>query len=269
MPVTPVPAATVILLRDGPLSPQVLMIKRHARSEFLPDMYVFPGGRVDFQDSNLSDRIEGLTQRSAEALLTTVEPEHALAYVVAAIRETFEESGILLARRMGEQALVDAEHTQALSPHRLAIQQGDTPFRELIERENLVLAADCLAAHGHWITPEMAARRFDTFFFAALAPPGQIATHDGVETTNHVWIRPEDALEEAERGERQIIFPTRCTLETLVGFENAEQALGGCRGRPLMPVMPVLVEQDGERVLAIPEEAGYPTCWQRVGGEPV
>jgi 8-oxo-dGTP pyrophosphatase MutT (NUDIX family) len=269
MPVTPVPAATVILLRDGPVSPQVLMIQRHARSEFLPDMYVFPGGRVDFQDSTVGDRIEGLTERSAAALLTTVDPENAIAYVVAAIRETFEESGILLARRRGEQQLVPAEHTQALRQDRLAVQQGETPFRELIEREDLVLAADCLTAHGHWITPEVAPRRFDTLFFAALAPPGQIAMHDGVETTNHVWIRPEDALEEAERGERQIIFPTRCTLETLIGFKSAEDALAGCRGRPLIPVMPVLAEQDGERVLAIPEEAGYPTCWQRVGREPV
>jgi 8-oxo-dGTP pyrophosphatase MutT (NUDIX family) len=269
MPVNPVPAATMILLRDGPVSPQVLMIKRHARSEYLPDMYVFPGGRVDLQDSTLSDRIEGLTERSAAALLTTVDPEHAMAYVVAAIRETFEECGILLARRMGKSELVDAEHSEALSHHRLAVQQGKTPFRELIEQEDLVVAADCLVAQGHWITPEVAPRRFDTLFFAALAPPGQIATHDGVETTNHVWTRPEDALEEAECGQRQIIFPTRCTLETLIGFKTAEQALAGCRARPVIPVMPVLVEHDGERRLAIPEEAGYPTCWQRVGGEPV
>jgi len=269
MPVPPVPAATVILLRDGPVSPEVLMIERHARSEFLPAMYVFPGGRVDPQDSALSDRIQGLTERSAAALLTTVDPQHALAYVVAAIRETFEESGILLARCRGESELVDAERSQALSRHRLGVQQGKKSFRDLIEQEDLVLAADCLTAQGHWITPELAPRRFDTLFFAALTPPGQVATHDGVETTDHVWIRPEDALEEARSGERQIIFPTRCTLETLVGFKTAEEAFSSCQARPVVPVLPVLVERDGERRLEIPEEAGYPTCWQRVGREPV
>ena len=269
MPVAPVPASTVILLRDGSTSPEVLMLERHEKSEFLPHMYVFPGGRVEEADHALSDRVQGLTERGAAALLTTVDPDHAMGFVVAAIRETWEESGILLASRRGSEALVDGEHAAELSRHRLEIQEGSRSFRDLIESEDLILAADRLAVHGHWITPEAVPRRFDTLFFATLAPPGQLAAHDGVESTNHVWTRPEDALEQGRRGKLRIIFPTACTLETLVGFETAEAALAAARERPVVPCLPVITEKDGERRLAIPEEAGYPTSYEVVGRDPV
>lgn len=265
MPVTPVPASTVILLRDVPGgSPEVLMLERHSRSEFLPDMYVFPGGRVEDEDHALADRVRGLTAKGAAALLETVDPEHAMGFVVAAIRETFEESGILLASRRGEETLVDADLATKLGRHRLAVQQGDHSFRELIEAEDLLLAADRLAVHGHWITPESVPRRFDTLFFATLTPPGQRADHDGVESTHHVWTTPEDALRRGRERTRQIIFPTACTLETLTGFENAEQALEAARARPVVPVLPTMVEENGEMRLAIPEEAGYPTSYEVV-----
>jgi 8-oxo-dGTP pyrophosphatase MutT (NUDIX family) len=238
------------------------MLERHARSEFLPDMYVFPGGRVEEADFALADRVRGLTERGAAALLTTVDPDHAMGFVVAAIRETWEESGILLASRRGETALIDADHAAKLGNHRLEVQDGARSFRELIESEDLQLAADRLAVHGHWITPERVPRRFDTLFFATLAPPGQRAAHDGVESTQHVWTTPEDALRLGRARERQIIFPTACTLETLVGFSSAEQALQAARERPVVPVLPVMEEQDGEMRLAIPEEAGYPTSYE-------
>jgi 8-oxo-dGTP pyrophosphatase MutT (NUDIX family) len=266
MPATPVPASTVILLRDRAQgAPELLMLERHARSEFLPDMYVFPGGRVEEGDFALSDRVSGLTERGAAALLTTVDPDHAMGFVVAAIRETWEESGILLASRRGEETLIAADRAAELSRHRLEVQDGKRAFRDLIESEDLLLAADRLAVQGHWITPENAPRRFDTLFFATLAPPGQRADADGVENTHHVWTTPEDALELGREGKRQIIFPTACTLETLVGFHSAEAALAAARARPVIPVLPVLVEQDGETRLAIPEEAGYPTSYQVMG----
>ena len=264
MPATPAPASTVILLRDGSDAPEVLMLERHARSEFLPDLYVFPGGRVEESDHALSDRVRGLTDRGAAALLTTVDPDHAMGFVVAAIRETWEESGILLASRRGNDDLIDAEHAADLGKHRLEVQDGDQTFRELIEREDLLLAADRLAVQGHWITPEPVPRRFDTLFFATLTPPGQRAAHDGVESSHHVWTTPEDALEQGSAGKRQIIFPTRCTLETLVGFSDAAQALEASRKRPVVPVTPVMVQQDGETRLSIPEEAGYPTSYEVV-----
>jgi 8-oxo-dGTP pyrophosphatase MutT (NUDIX family) len=225
-------------------------------------MYVFPGGRVEEADLALADRVSGLTERGAAALLTTVDPDHAMGFVVAAIRETWEESGILLASRRGEGTLIDADHASKLSRHRLDVQDGQRAFRDLIESEDLLLAADRLAVHGHWITPENVPRRFDTLFFATLAPPGQRADPDGVENTHHVWTTPEDALRLGTEGKRQIIFPTRCTLETLVGFDSADAALAAARARPVVPVLPVIVEHQGETRVAIPEEAGYPTSYQ-------
>ena len=268
MPATPVPAATVILLRDGPVSPEVLLLERHSKSDFLPDLYVFPGGRVEDPDRELADRVGQLSHEDAVKALPSVAPELALAFFVAAIRETFEECGILLARRRGEQALIDPEHAARLAHHRLDVQAGASTFRELVLIEDLELAADAMSVHAHWITPEMVPKRFDTLFFGALAPPGQLAAHDGVESTDHVWIRPEDALEQSERGERRMIFPTLLNLETLTGFASAERALEASHARPVVPVLPKLAERDGKRELVIPVEAGYSSARQFAGQVP-
>ncbi len=259
MPSTPEPAATVMLLRDGSVSPEVLMLERHAKSELLPHLYVFPGGRVEDQDRALIPRLGGFSDHGARHEVLHLEAESVATFLVTAIRETFEESSILFARRRGESRLLGPEEVAALLPYRLGVQSGQLPFGDLIERENLELAAECLTIHAHWITPMLVPRRFDTLFFAAIAPAGQLACHDGVEASAHIWIRPEDALNQARSGERQIIFPTACNLESLTGFPNAEQALEGSRSRPVVPVLPMLVEHDGRRKLVIPREAGYPT----------
>jgi 8-oxo-dGTP pyrophosphatase MutT (NUDIX family) len=268
MPAVPVPAATVILLRDASPSPEVLLIERHAKSQFLPDMYVFPGGRVDEDDASLADRVGGLSAGEAAARLGEgLAPSDALAFYVAAIRETFEESGVLLARRRGKPELLDPATAHALSRHRLEVQEGRVTFREIVQGSDLELACDLLAAHGHWITPEMVPQRFDTLFFTALAPAGQLAAHDGVETTDHVWIRPEDALAQYRAGERRMIFPTLCNLETLAGFASAGEALAASRRRPLVPVLPRMVERDGERMLEIRSDAAYPTTFEKIRAE--
>jgi 8-oxo-dGTP pyrophosphatase MutT (NUDIX family) len=259
VPVEPVPAATVILLRDSAAGPEVLLLERHAKSEFLPDAYVFPGGRVDAEDHALAARVAGVSGQQASAALRTVAPELALGFFVAAIRETFEESGLLLARRRGSPQLLDAASAAALARHRLDVQSGERSFRELVLAEDLVLAADLLAAHAHWITPEDSPRRFDTIFFAAETPPGQEALHDGVELTSHVWIRPEQGLSEYRAGRRQMILPTWANLETLLGFERAADAIEASRRRALVPILPVLRERDGKRRIEIPAGAGYPT----------
>ena len=256
VPTTPEPAATVILLREGPVSPEVLMIERHSKSEFLPDLYVFPGGRVEEQDHALADRVAGMTRGDAARLATTVPARSAQAFFVAAIRETFEEAGILLARRRGETELIRLEQT-GLERHRLGLQAGKTPFREIVESYDLELAAHLLAVHAHWITPRASPRRYDTLFFTAMAPRGQVARHDGIEATNHVWIRPEDALEQLQVKKRRIILPTALNLETLSGFGNCEDALEASRQRPVVPVTPEVVDRDGRPTLVIPKEAGY------------
>jgi 8-oxo-dGTP pyrophosphatase MutT (NUDIX family) len=204
VPVEPAPAATVILLRDSPSGPEVLMLARHARSEFLPDNYVFPGGRVEAEDVELAERVAGLSRGEASARLGTVPPDRALGFFVAAIRETYEESGILLARRRGRAELLDADAAGALARHRLAVQKGDASFRDLVLGEDLVLAAELLSVHAHWITPESSPIRFDTIFFATETPAGQKALHDGVELTDHVWLRPEQALADFRAKQRQM-----------------------------------------------------------------
>ncbi len=234
------------------------MIERHRESDFLPDFYVFPGGRVDDGDRALADRVSGVDRARAAELLEGSDPELALSFFVAAIRESFEETGIALARRRGAPDLLDADSAAELASQRLEVQAGRTSFRDLIDANDLELAADLLAVHAHWITPEPVPRRFDTWFFTALTPPGQLAAHDGVETSAHVWIRPEDALEQMRAGQRRIIFPTAANLETLTGFKTVGDALQCSRERPVPPVLPVLVERDGERKLVIPADAGYP-----------
>jgi 8-oxo-dGTP pyrophosphatase MutT (NUDIX family) len=226
MPAEAVPAATVILLRDATPSPEVLMLERHSSSEFLPDMYVFPGGRVEEQDGALAGRLSGVDPEELRVRLPQLERESALAFYVAAIRETFEESGIVLARARGDDALVSPERATELSRHRLEVQK-------------------------------MVPRRFDTLFFTAVAPKGQLAGHDGVEATDHVWIRPEVALERLAARELRIILPTAANLRTLVGFATAQETLESSRHRAIVPVTPRIAERDGRRVLEIPPEAGY------------
>lgn len=265
MPVAAVPAATLILLRDGAAGPEVLMLARHSRSEFLPDAYVFPGGRVEDADHELVERVAGLSRAAACARLATVPAEQALGFFVAGVRETYEESGILLARRRGSEELLDASSAAALSRHRLDVQSGDASFRDLVIGEDLVLAAELLSVHAHWVTPEDSPRRYDTVFFAAETPPGQKAAHDGVELTDHVWLSPEQALADFRAGRRQMIIPTWANLETLSGFPSAKATLEASRLRPIVPILPVMVVRDGRRRVVIPEDAGYPTTEELVG----
>jgi len=265
VPVEPAPASTVILLRDSSSGPEVLLLARHARSEFLPDNYVFPGGRVEAEDLELAERVAGLTRGEASARLGTVPADQALGFFVAAIRETYEESGILLARRRSRTELLDADAAAALARHRLDVQNGDASFRELVLGEDLVLAAELLSVHAHWITPEMSPIRFDTIFFATQTPQGQKALHDGVELTDHVWLRPEEALADFRAKRRQMILPTWANLETLSGFPSAARALEASRVRPVVPILPVMVESDGRKRVVIPPNSGYESIEELVG----
>lgn len=257
MPSHAVPSATVILLRNGRGSPEVLLLERHAQSHDFPNLSVFPGGLVEEDDHALLDHLAGVSVAEARQAFPHLDPEHTLGFFVAAIRETFEEAGILLARRRGETRPMDGALASALARHRLDVQSGQQPFRKIIESEALELAGDSLVAHAHWITPELSPRRFSTLFFTAITPPGQLAQHDGVEASDHVWIRPADALQQRQAGERQIMFPTACNLETLVDFKTAEEALAASRRRLVVPVLPYVVEENGEKRFVIPTEAGY------------
>ncbi|HEY6821648.1 MAG TPA: MBL fold metallo-hydrolase [Burkholderiales bacterium] len=216
-PLVPRPAATLILLRDSGAGPEVLMLQRTQSAVFLGGAYVFPGGSLDPQDAEagLQRRVLGLTDAEASARLSVA--SGGLAYYVAAIRECFEEAGVLLACDKGGTP-VPAARAESL----LRFRKSD--FRGFLESEELYLPAHALAYYGHWITAPGRSRRFDTRFFVALAPDGQVGSHDAGETVHDIWIRPQEALERGERGEIELVFATRHTLKDLGRFAKREEA---------------------------------------------
>ncbi|WP_187829958.1 NUDIX hydrolase [Siccirubricoccus phaeus] len=239
------PAATVLLLRDGPAGPEVFMVVRHRQIEFAAGALVFPGGRVEAADAEIA------------AGLDAADPFAALR--VAAIREAFEESGLLLARTEAGVALTPAQGAAVAAAHREALNAGARGFAALLQAEGLVPDIGALVRFAHWVTPEDLPKRFDTHFFLAPAPGGHAAAHDGHEAVDSVWITPEAALAAAEAGTRTVLFPTRLNLRRLAGAASLEAALAAARAREVVRVQPVL-ETDatsGARFLRIPVEAGY------------
>ncbi|MCS6890201.1 MAG: NUDIX domain-containing protein [Rhodovarius sp.] len=231
-PAPPRPAATLMLLRDGPAGLEVFMVVRHRQIDFAGGAMVFPGGRVDPADATLGDPFR-----------------------IAAIREGFEESGILLARRGGVM----------LGAHDLP---RDRPFPALLAEYGLSPATDALVHVAHWITPVDMPKRFDTHFFAAEAPVRQIARHDGGEAVAGRWLRPEEALRAAEEGRATLVFATRLNLMKLARHRRVADALAGAG--PVVTVQPEpITGPDGTTWLRIPEEAGYGASLWRAATRPM
>src|SRR5258706_5666483 len=198
----PRPAATLILLRPGAGGPEVLMIQRTQSAAFLGGAYVFPGGALDAQDADprMLKRIVGLRPDQADTRLKL--PSGAIAYYVAAIRECFEEAGVLL--------LVDAKGSQISAAHAGSLlSHREKSFADFLEAENLFVPAGALAYYGHWVTAPGRSRRFDARFFVALAPEGQEGSHDANETVHLMWLRPREALERGARREIELTFATQ------------------------------------------------------------
>jgi glyoxylase-like metal-dependent hydrolase (beta-lactamase superfamily II)/8-oxo-dGTP pyrophosphatase MutT (NUDIX family) len=219
MALKPRPAATLILLREGV---EVLMLQRTQSAAFLGGAYVFPGGSLDREDSSV-DRVVGLTEAQANERLQV--SSGAIAYYVAAIRECFEEAGILLAREADGKP-ISAERAQSLVRYR------NRPFRELLEEQDLFIPAGDLAYFGHWITAPGRSRRFDARFFVALAPAGQQGSHDAAETVHDVWITPREALERGARNEIELVNATQQSLKQLAPFSDPRAAFDYARALP-------------------------------------
>jgi glyoxylase-like metal-dependent hydrolase (beta-lactamase superfamily II)/8-oxo-dGTP pyrophosphatase MutT (NUDIX family) len=212
----PKPAATLILLREGM---EVLMLQRAQTAVFLGGAYVFPGGSLDPEDADI-DRVVGLTEAQASERLRL--SSGGLAYYVAAIRECFEEAGVLLAREANG-APISAKRAESL------MQWRKKPFRNLLEAEDLYIPVGDLAYYGHWITAPGRSRRFDARFFAALAPAGQQGSHDAAETVHDVWITPREALERAARKEIELVNATQASLRELARFADPRAAFEHAR----------------------------------------
>jgi 8-oxo-dGTP pyrophosphatase MutT (NUDIX family) len=248
----PQSAATVMLLRDADDGMEVFMIVRHHQSDVHAGALVFPGGRVDPGDHELAvDAAVFPQQDGVDAARATL--------LVAAVRETFEECGVLLARARGETTLVSAARLRDIeATHRAAMTGGQRTFGAILAAENLVLAPDTMVYFANWITPERRAKRFDTHFFLAAAPSDQVALHDGVEAVDSVWIQPRTALERASAGTYDLKFPTQMNLQKLGRHRSSAPAMDAARASRIVTVVTKQERTgNGKRVLRIPLEADY------------
>jgi 8-oxo-dGTP pyrophosphatase MutT (NUDIX family) len=260
--VAPRQASTVLLLRDSKTASvdgnsrneiEVFMMVRHHQIEFNSGALVFPGGSVDKNDREIA---ANAALYSGGAGLDA----DALGFRIAAIRETFEESGILLARPQGAQAqaLVDAKRASEIAAtHRAELNEGKITFLKVLTDNGMLLALDALMPYAHWITPEGMPKRFDTWFFLAAAPPDQLGAHDGKESTDSIWVSPREALEGGDNGRFKLPFPTTRNLIRLGKQGSVRDALEDSKGRDIVTVMPVMTRLNGGRQLRIPKEAGY------------
>ena len=234
-------AATLLLVRDGAHGPEVFMLKRPGGVDF-PDLHVFPGGKLDEHDF-LPDLIDGIDDVAASRALGVA--AGGLRYWVAAIRECFEECGVLLANRDG--ALVhwrDALEVARFDAYRQNLIDGDLDLATLCQAEGLRLAGDRVAYFSHWLTPPQAPRRFDTRFFIAQMPRDQETLAHHWETAGEEWVRPTDALAAHAAGDWQLIAPTLITLQSIAGFGDVAAMLAAvARGEHLQPLSDDLQRQ--------------------------
>jgi 8-oxo-dGTP pyrophosphatase MutT (NUDIX family) len=259
----PKPSSTLLLLRDkAPRGCEVLMIRRPEKSRFAGGKLVFPGGQVADADADLACRAPSGTDELA-------------VFKVSAIRETFEEAGVLLAYDKSSGALVGAERWRALVPFRRRLSPG-VAFADFLADQGLCLALDRLVPFARWITPEDRPIRFDTWFFLAEAPNAQEASPDGSEAIESSWLDPACAGDDAHAVALGLMLPTWANLRRLARSNSVAEAMAAARSRPVVPVMPVLdTRSPGGPVVRIPEAAGYgftsyPYPWgaERHSGKP-
>lgn len=241
--VVPRPAATIVLMRDAAAGPELLLLRRNRSSGFVPGAYVFAGGRVDEADADPS-------LWSGTELPSEPPP----AYWTAAIRELFEETGVLLARDPAGEFAADASD-EAMAHWRESLLEDGATLRGMLESLDLRLAVDRVVHFAHWITPVAESRRYDTRFFLGAMPPGRTATADAREMSDAVWLSPAAALERFALGRLPMVFPTVRTLESLAEFESVDAALESLRGQPVVPILPRLVRVDGGVQLVVDEGA--------------
>ncbi len=248
-PVLPRPAAAIVLLRarmGGGI--EVFMVRRHVRSEFVPDVFVFPGGSVSPEDREAE---------LAPGLCAPVGPGPTIlgsGFRAAALRECFEEAGVLLATRDGRMLALGPGVAERFASYREKLNGRSLDLSAILRDEGLMLATDTLVHWAHWITPEAFPRRFDTHFFLTAMPEGQEAAYDQRETTDGTWITPEDALRRFEAGEFPLVFATIHQLRALTGLESIAAALARFAGTTPRTIMPRLVRRADADEILLPDE---------------
>ncbi len=256
---TAVPSATVLLLRGDHAALEVFMVVRHHQIDFASGALVFPGGKVDPQDEDaaLAVRCDGASEDAATRAIQ-----------IAAIREAYEECGVLLARAAGGEGLVAGARLATLEPFRNRIHSGEIGFHAFLDQQELRLACDLLVPFAHWITPEMMPKRFDTHFFVVEAPPDQVALHDGHESVDSVWLTPQSALAGASSRRYTVIFPTLRQIEKLAHAASPADAIERARRSGIVTVTPWTEQRSDGAYLCIPKEAGYDICEEKMPSRP-
>lgn len=256
------PAATVMLIRDVEDDLEVFMLQRSHSAAFAGGMYVFPGGRVDSSDGAvaLEPFCDNLSDEQASAILQI--PNGGLAYWVAAIRECFEEAGVLLARNANNQyvAFDDAKTAERYSMARRAVHDSSLKLIDLCAKENLKLVTDSIHYVSHWITPVGEARRFDTRFFVADAPESQVPLHDSHETIASLWINPKTALEKLRSGELAMFPPTSENLKFLAAHKTTADVLTAAKkvANPVAILPRLRTNSDGKVIgIIMPDHPDY------------
>jgi 8-oxo-dGTP pyrophosphatase MutT (NUDIX family) len=255
-------AATVILARP-PL--EIYLARRSASSAFAPDAFVFPGGTIEAQDASDAARVRTLGleparmqsefRASVPASLPSDEPavdhESGATLLIAALRELFEEAGVLLARTAsGELVEAGSAEWSAVESERSEVRNGTLSFADFLSRHDWYADARALALFSHWITPPSEPRRYNTHFFFAIAPPNQSALADSFETHDGIWISPAAALERQRSGNLHLVYPTIKHIERLQAFDSASDALEFARRKPMLTIVP----KDAGDDFAIPED---------------
>ncbi|TXJ80642.1 NUDIX hydrolase [Streptomyces lavendulae] len=249
-PVSPKRAATVLLLKDTAAGPAVHMLRRRASMAFAGGAYAYPGGGVDPRDDDTRIRWAG-PSRAWWAERLGVDEAGAQAIVCAAVRETYEEAGVLLAGP-GPDTVVGDTTGDDWEADRAALVAREQSFAEFLHRRGLALRSDLLGAWARWITPEFESRRYDTWFFAAVLPQGQRTRNASTEADRTVWTRPAEAAAGYDRGELLMMPPTIAALRELLPYGTAAEALAAAAARDLTPVQATARLRDGEIVLSWP-----------------
>ena len=257
--VVPKEASTVIIMRPaiddkhGPF--EVLMVERHPSSSFVPDCYVFPGGVIDEEDctDESASFCRGLDRPKAFEILRDMPSEPmALRAWVAAVRETYEETGLLFS--------ADAPNPVTLAAGRRQLLDGEASFTDILKKGKWTLALDRLLYFAHWITPELSPYRYDVRFFVTVAPQDQEATHDGIELTGNTWITPRHALAEYEQDRFNMVLPTIMTLRDLDRFDSIEAVMAVAVGKNVPSILTNIEKRDGRLCEVMPDGMNFSPC---------
>lgn len=244
------PASTVVFIRDGATDLEVYLIRRVKQMSFAGGMTAYPGGAVDPRDVGAHfDWVGPDAAYWAEQF--RVDEALAEGLVAAAVRETFEEAGVLLATEP-DGDIVDVSSDE-WERERLALLNREHSLSELLQRRGLVLRADLMRPWAHWITPVQEPKRFDTAFFLARMPEGIHPRHISTEFDHTEWVPVQQAIAEAESGARPMLPPTSVTIGDLGQFRTAEEAFQGAPPRPMDPVEPTLITENGEHFVQMPD----------------